>query len=613
MFLGAQRYLVCIFLFMCSVLLPAHVLAQKACDVEVYVRAEDGSLIQQVAVVFLNNSAGEPLQQTTTQSGYAKFRGLIGSRYNLEVLSSGYDRALQPLHALGSGPTAVTLVLKRVSEGHAVVSSASPTILAPKAMKDLEKALEALRSNKPVEARKHLDDAYRRAPNDPGVNYVFGVYFAQVKDWETAKTYWEKVLNLYPKHLGSLLSLAAASLRENKPKEAKSYLTKAATLEPGSWRAYALLADASFRLGSFDESIKQAERAENLGHGQADIVQPLLARALAKKGEKERGIQVLQAYLQIHPADSAAKAQLENLKVLPPAAAPGNASAAAPDLTPVSSPVLASSAIPLFSTWLPPNIDDSVPPVEPGVSCALDEVLTKVGKRIQELVSNTDRFTATEFLEHETIDKWGIAGSPESRKFDYVVSFNEVRPGLLVTDEYRAPRGSSLDDFPDGVKTTGLPALVLIFHPYNSVNFDMKCEGLARWNGSFAWQVYFRQRSDKPNTIRDYGLSPEGPWYPVALKGRAWIAVDSDQILRMETDLIAPLPEIRLMAEHTVIEYGPVHFRRGRVDMWLPKSAEVYYDWRGRRRHRRLTFSNYLLFSVGTEQNISAPKGIDTQ
>ena len=25
--------------------------------------------------------------------------------------------------------------------------------------------------------------------------------------------------------------------------------------------------------------------------------------------------------------------------------------------------------------WLPPNVDDVVPPVEPGVSCALDDVL----------------------------------------------------------------------------------------------------------------------------------------------------------------------------------------------------------------------------------------------
>jgi hypothetical protein len=149
---------------------------------------------------------------------------------------------------------------------------------------------------------------------------------------------------------------------------------------------------------------------------------------------------------------------------------------------------------------------------------------------------------------------------------------------------------------------------VLIFHPYNVVNFEMRCEGLARWNGALAWQVHFRQRSDKPNTIRAYRIGTNGPAYPVAVKGRAWIAADSYQILRMETNLIAPVREIRLVADRTVIEYGPIHFREGKVDMWLPQSADVYYDWRGRRSHRRHSFSNYLLFSVEENQRISVPK-----
>lgn len=68
--------------------------------------------------------------------------------------------------------------------------------------------------------------------------------------------------------------------------------------------------------------------------------------------------------------------------------------------------------------------------------------------------------------------------------------------------------------------------------------------------------------------------------YPVAVKGRAWIVADSYQILRLQTDLIASRPEIRLAAEHTDIQYGPVHFASRAVDMWLPQTAEVYTDFR---------------------------------
>jgi len=104
------------------------------------------------------------------------------------------------------------------------------------------------------------------------------------------------------------------------------------------------------------------------------------------------------------------------------------------------------------------------------------------------------------------------------------------------------------------VATLGMPALALIFHPYNSGNFEMNCEGLARWNGRIAWQVHFRQRADKPNTIRSFRMGFQGPSHPVALKGRAWIDAESYQIVRLETDMIAPLPEIRLVADRTAIE-----------------------------------------------------------
>jgi len=151
--------------------------------------------------------------------------------------------------------------------------------------------------------------------------------------------------------------------------------------------------------------------------------------------------------------------------------------------------------------------------------------------------------------------------------------------------------------------------LVVVFHPYYAGNYEMTCEGLARWNGGLAWQVHFRQRPDKPNTIRSYRNGPQGQGYPVALKGRGWIAADNYQIVRLETNMVAPMPEIKLAAEHVNIEYAPVRFRQGALEMWLPASVEVYSDWRGRRVRRQHRFSNYLLFSVDDKQRISAPKG----
>ena len=135
----------------------------------------------------------------------------------------------------------------------------------------------------------------------------------------------------------------------------------------------------------------------------------------------------------------------------------------------------------------------------------------------------------------------------------------------------------------------------------------MRCEGLASWNGHPAWQIYFRQRADKPNKIRSYKIGMNAPSHPIALKGRAWFVADSYQIVGLQTDLIDALPDLRLTVDHANIEYGPVHFSSRGVDMWLPQTAEVFSELRGKRIHRRLGFSNYLLFAVDDTQKISSP------
>ena len=134
----------------------------------------------------------------------------------------------------------------------------------------------------------------------------------------------------------------------------------------------------------------------------------------------------------------------------------------------------------------------------------------------------------------------------------------------------------------------------------------MTCEGAGLLNGKKVWQVYFRQKTDKPNRIRSYRIG-NGPGHPVDLKGRAWFQADNYQIASLQTDLVRPLPEIQLIADHTVIEYAPIHFAARGVDMWLPQTAEVYSDWKGKRFHRRLVFSDFFLFAVEERQKISIP------
>ncbi len=575
-------------------------------DLDLQITGPNGAPIEGMAVVTMTQLNGQIYRQSTAKAGYLRMNEVPQSEYNVLVVAPGFGRITKLIdtHAQGTTLMKVTLELQPAPEGEDAFTDTELAALARKAQKAIGKAIESLRSNKMPEARSHLETAYRVAPTSAEVNYLFGVYSLRMSDRVQAKSYWTRTLELYPRHFRALLSLSQVLLDENKPGEALPYLSRAVRAEPYSWRAHAIYADAYLREGSPDEAVKQADRALELGHGQAAVVQRFLAAALAKRGERNKAVSVLQNYVQEHPGDTSAKKQLENLQF--PEAQNAQSGAASAELLQPGS-LAEATALPLPSSWLPPDIDEKVPPVEPNTSCALNEVIKKAGERIEEFVGNVDRFVATESLKHETINKWGLASSPETRKFDYMVSIQEVKAGFFNVEEFRTV-GNAFGEFPDGVESNGLPALVLIFHPYNVGSFDLTCEGLARWNGGLAWQLHFRQRADRPNNIRSYKVGINGITYSVTLKGRAWIEADSYHIVRLETDLVRPVPEIRLAADHTAIEYGPVHFRERNLDMWLPQSAEVYSDWKGRRFHRRHSFSKYLLFSVDDKQVISAPK-----
>src|SRR5579862_8791717 len=256
-------------------------------------------------------------------------------------------------------------------------------------------------------------------------------------------------------------------------------------------------------------------------------------------------------------------------------------------------------------TWKPPNVDDATPAVVPNVECPEAQVIEESGKRVQELVDDVQRFAAVEDLFHQALDNFGIPVRTEKRKYNYVASISEAVPGFLAVDEYRADK-SSLAGYPDSIASTGFAALALVFHPHMRDNFEMTCEGLGDWHGQASWLVHFRQRDDRPSRMHNYRVGNQN--HPVGLKGRAWITADKFQIVRIEAEMVSPMPEIQLLSEHQVVEYGPVPFPKKNTTLWLPRSAEIYFDFRKHRYYRRHTFDHYMLYSVDTEEHRKEPK-----
>jgi len=582
-------------------------------SIAVQVRAPDGSKLNTMAIVNIANMIGHAVQSQTTFGSQTVFQVGAGT-YVIEVEAFGFEKVRVNAEVSNANPhRVVTVTLKPDTANGMNYVPAANVPLSPKAQKELAKGMESLQANKFDEAIRHLDAAHQLAPTHPDVIYLLGTVHEKKNDMASARKYWDEALQADPRHLSSLLACGELLLRQDDVAGARKYLDKAADAAPNSWRAHSLLATALLRENLYAEAVTHAERARELGKADASSALLILGQALAAERQNDAAIAALNDYLAAKPAAQQADAVVKliaRIKSTPsatPGATVGGVSSSfegvglgkdIPD-----PPVTAAER-----RWMPANVDDAVPPVEPGVSCSLDDVIKKVSANVANLPALVDRYSATEVLHHEELNSGGYAEHVENLSFNYLASIREIKSKFgefLDVQEYR--NGSTGNDmFPDQMASTGLPSIVLIFHPWLITDFDMKCEGLSRMKSGFTWQVYFTQKKDKASRIRQYRIG--GHVYPIALKGRAWIDANTFQVIRLETDLREPHSDWHLATEHLVMQYGPVQFKSRKEELWLPDSAEYYAIFRGHRFHRRHTFTNYILFSIDDQQKFGAPK-----
>jgi len=578
----------------------------------VTVRGEGGMTLPSLVTVNVYTQKHQHAGTATINTSSARFPDLLLGTYVLEAVCPGYETAREEVELrLKNDQQQILLTLRAVSRINPIHTVSGPPLLVPKVQKELSKALEEIRAQRYDEARKDLLAAQKLAPNHPDVNYLMGLLASLTGNSAEAQNDWQKAISFDPNHYFSLMALGETALGKGDLQQAKVLADRAISANPGAWRAHELRAHICLRQGLFEEAEKGAEQAIDLGKGEANSARLVLAKAFIGEKEKTRAISTLQVFLEGKITDAQAASARKLLEALNKQAVeqPGpGMREAVPTTVPeaaIETPALpTASLLPPPVKWMPPGIDDYVPPVDRTASCNLPAVLAGAEKRVQEFVKSLDSFTATEKLQHQVINNKGLAISNEDRQYDYLVSIKEVRPGILDVEEYRNAT-LALDVFPDRLATRGLPSVILIFHPVNIDGYEMACEGLGTWHGTPAWQLRFQQKDKRTDVVRVYWV--HGKSYRVPLKGRAWIAANNFQVIRIETDLRQPLPELKLLAEHQAIDYGPVRFKSRDVTLWLPFDTDLYLDFHGRRIHRRHTFGNYMLFSVEDKQKVSRP------
>jgi hypothetical protein len=254
--------------------------------------------------------------------------------------------------------------------------------------------------------------------------------------------------------------------------------------------------------------------------------------------------------------------------------------------------------------WGPPNVDTALHFRPGSPPCVLSDALQLAAARANELVTNLENFTAQEDIDYEARGATGVVRDHGSGTFDYVVVIQQGRGGLSLQESRTPVRGTYA--FPGSTRDVGLPSLALIFLPEMQGDYDMSCEGTTEWKERSAWVVHFQQRKDKPNhtvAFRD-GAS----LYPAKLKGRAWIDTESGEVMHLETSMMGSITALHVRDWYLSVDYAPVRFRTQNVSIWLPRGVDAYCEYEDSRTIAYHSFSNFMLFSVRTDQQIQKPQ-----
>ena len=570
-------------------------------NIHVTILDENRNPLKQQSVVRLTSQTDGRVLFQTTRGAETSFNDIPGGKYLIEVGAAGYLGThkeitvgnvaydLSETVTLLRDPAAVDLTLRGATQ------------LPAKARKEAQKGVQALELSNLEEARKHLEAADHEYPSSSTINFLLGYMALQQRDQAHELSYLTTATKLDPHNVQAQNLLGQLYYERGDYAQAAEAEEIVVASSPDSVIARKVLANSCLKLGQFEKARDNSQWLVDHGGNEEFRRGWCWDRRSPASHNDEAAILALKKYLEEQPGSSVAPqvrtllAQLEAQTSKTDADSRSRTVIGDPELTAESDAVAGNAG-------MPSDIDAQKPAVAPG-----PRVRQTFWKAPPIPRGNWcpawPQFSAIEHMVHENLTLRGVPTNREQRQFNYVAAISEPTPGALTVQDVR---DSGDLNMPDKITTTGLPVLAIAFHPLFRDDFEMHCEGLSDWSGQATWLVHFRQLDNKPTRLRAYVVN--GNNYPVALKGRAWIRADNYQIAHLETDLVRPIPEIRLFTEHTSVTYGPVQFKKSGTELWLPKNADLYVHYAKRRFHRSESFDHFMLFTTDSFNTATLPK-----
>ena len=242
----------------------------------------------------------------------------------------------------------------------------------------------------------------------------------------------------------------------------------------------------------------------------------------------------------------------------------------------------------------------------------LPGILANAGKNVAALFSSLPNICSVEKVNQARLTR---KGKPDiSQEFTYRY--------LMLTPDH--PWGPSIDEYRSDTKgvetpqlgfsqnymlTSGFVSAPLVFHPAYQPGSTFRLLGMQNVKGRGMYVVAYAQIPAKSRLSGQFQFGNNVR--PTYTQGIAWIDSQNFQIVHLISDLLNPLPQVRLEKETTDIEFSEVRFKRQNESFWLPARVSVTLDWNDRMFRNEHSYSDFLVFNVDSSQKIGNPKAAE--
>jgi hypothetical protein len=149
---------------------------------------------------------------------------------------------------------------------------------------------------------------------------------------------------------------------------------------------------------------------------------------------------------------------------------------------------------------------------------------------------------------------------------------------------------------PDDPRTIGFATSWLIFLPENLRESRFRYLGRQKIGNYETYVLAFAQIPGVAHLDTVVGAAYRR--CATHVQGVIWIDQSNYHIVRLQTDLLSPLPDIRMIQLRSILNYAEVRIPQRNLSLWLPKNVEASWQLGETNGDETHLYSNYRLFEA---------------